>query len=192
MLYVPKLINGKLYGRLACYITVIYSAENDDWHFAEWISLLFGRYRIACTRLFTFCVSSTKRNNTKELTISRFALVSGRLMCVRWGCSRVIRVEHTLWSGQIWRMTFKTPYCLSVRSLVLVLRPSRWLNAPQCGCQSPACQTCEDEAGVFILADETKQKPKDANKKRGERWRGESHKTERKCIIETVRNHERP
>lgn len=68
---------------VACYITVIYSAENDDWHFAEWISLLFGRYRIACTRLFTFCVSSTKRNNTKELTISRFALVSGRLsVCV--------------------------------------------------------------------------------------------------------------
>lgn len=30
-----------------------------------------------------FCVSSTKRNNTKKLTISRFALVSGRRMCVR-------------------------------------------------------------------------------------------------------------
>lgn len=93
----------------------------------------------------------------KELTISRFALVSGRRMCVCWGCSSVIRVEHTLWSGQIWRMTFKTPYCLSVRSLVLFLRPSRWLNAPQCGCQSPPCQTCEDEAGMFIQADETKQ-----------------------------------
>lgn len=133
------------------------SAENYDWRFTEWISLLFGRYRIACTRLFTFCVSSTKRNNTKELTISRFALVSGRRMCVCWGCSSVIRVEHTLWSGQIWRMTFKTPYCLSVRALVLFLRPSRWLNAPPRGCQSPPCQTCEDEAGMFIQADETKQ-----------------------------------
>lgn len=138
--------------------TILYhSAENYDWRFAEWISLLFGRYRIACTRLFTFCVSSTKRNNTKELTISRFALVCGRHMCVRWGCSSVIRVEHTLWSGQIWRMTFKTPHCLSARSLVLFLRPSRWLNAPQCGCQSPPCQTSEDEAGMFIQADETKQ-----------------------------------